>query len=102
MMAQIQALVVRMAAENRTCGCPHPPRSAAICHHRVARGTIANFAAARDRAATDQKQRTGRSSCGCTGMCWPPADFFTVEVWTGTGLTRFAVFFVVALGDAPR
>src|SRR5713226_8947766 len=25
------------------------------------------------------------------------ADFFTVEVWTGTGLTRYAVLFVIEL-----
>jgi hypothetical protein len=25
------------------------------------------------------------------------ADFFTVEVWTGAGLTRFAVFFIIEL-----
>ena len=42
-MAQIQALVVRMATENRTWGYTRLQGALANLHHRVARGTIANI-----------------------------------------------------------
>ncbi len=42
-MAEIQALVVRMATENRTWGYSRMQGALANLHHRVARGTIANI-----------------------------------------------------------
>ena len=42
-MARIQALVVRMATENRTWGYTRMQGALANLHHHVARGTIANI-----------------------------------------------------------
>ena len=68
-------------------------------HHRVARGTIANILRRHglDPAPERQKRRTWQEFLRAHWDVLAAADFFTVEVWTATGLTRFAVFFVMHL-----
>ena len=98
-MAQIEALVVRMATENRTWGYTRMQGALANLHHRVSRGTIANILRRHgiEPAPDRQKRTTWQEFLRAHWDVLAAADFFTVEVWTGTGLTRFAVFFVMHL-----
>jgi putative transposase len=98
-MAQIQALVVRMATENRTWGDTRLQGALAHLHHRVARGTTANILRRHgiEPAPDRHKRTTWQEFLRVHWDVLAAADFFTVEVWTGTGLTRFAVFFVMHL-----
>ena len=98
-MAQIEALVVRMATENRTWGYTRMQGALANLHHRVARGTIANILRRHgiEPAPERQKRTTWQEFLRAHWDVLAAADFFTVEVWTGTGLTRFAVLFVIDL-----
>jgi hypothetical protein len=98
-MAQIEALVVRMATENRTWGYTRMQGALANLHHRVARGTIANILRRRgiEPSPGRQKRTTWQEFLRAHWDVLAAADFFTVDVWTGTGLTRFAVFFVMHL-----
>src|ERR1035437_311917 len=98
-MAQIQTLVVRMATENRAWGYTRIQGALANLHHRVARGTIANILLRHgiEPAPERQKRTTWQEFLTAHWDVLAAADFFTVEVWTGTGLTRFAVLFVIQL-----
>ena len=96
-MAQIQALVVRMATENRTWGYTRMQGALENLQHRVARGTIANILRRHGIAPTPDRHKgtTWQEFLRTHWDVLAAADFFTVEVWTATGLTRFAVFFVM-------
>jgi putative transposase len=98
-MAQIQAVVVRMATENRTWGYTRMQGALANLHHRVARGTIANILRRHGLAPAPEREKrtTWQEFLRAHWDVLAAADFFTVEVWTATGLTRFAVFFVMHL-----
>ena len=43
------------------------------------------------------ERRRGRSSCAAIGHQIVASDFFTIEVWTPTGLQRFVVLFFMEL-----
>jgi hypothetical protein len=98
-MAQIQALVMRMATEKSHVGLHTPPRGARHLHHRVARGTIANILRRHglEPAPEREKRTTWQEFLRAHPDVLAAADFVTMEVWTATGLTRFAVFFVMQL-----
>jgi putative transposase len=98
-MAQIEALVVRMATENRTWGYTRMQGALVNLHHRVSRGTSANILRRHgiEPAPDRQKRTTWQQFLRAHWDVLAAADFFTVEVWTGTGLTRFLVFFVMHL-----
>jgi hypothetical protein len=66
--------------------------------HNVARGTVANILRHHriDPAPERQKRTTWQEPERPLGHP-AAADFFAVEVWTGGGLTRFAVLFVIEL-----
>ena len=98
-MAQIQALVVRMATENRTWGYTRLQGALANLHHHVARGTIASILRRHglEPAPEREKRTTWQEFLRTHWDVLAAADFFTVEVWTAMGLTRFAVFFVMHL-----
>ena len=46
---------------------------------------------------TEIQKQLGKSSCDIIGNCWLAADFFTTEVWTSKGLTRYLVLFFIEL-----
>jgi transposase InsO family protein len=98
-MAQIRALIVRMATENRNWGYTRIQGALANLDHRVARGTIANIL--REHGLEPAPERGKRTTWAeFLKTHWDvlaAADFFTVEVWTGGGLTRFAVLFIIEL-----
>jgi transposase InsO family protein len=98
-MPQIRALIVRMATENRDWGYTRIQGALANLDHRVARGTIANIL--RDHGLEPAPERVRKTTWAeFLKSHWDvlaAADFFTVEVWTGRGLTRFAVLLIIEL-----
>ena len=98
-MAEIRQLVVRMATENRDWGYTRIQGALANLDHHVARGTIANILKHHgiEPAPGRQRRTTWQEFLKTHWDVLAAADFFTVEVWTGAGLTRFAVLFVIEL-----
>src|SRR5713226_3570527 len=98
-MAEIRQLVVRMASENRAWGDTRIQGALANLHHQVSRGTIANILKRHgiEPAPERQKRTTWQEFLRAHWEALAAADFFTVEVWTAMGLTRYAVLFVIEL-----
>jgi len=98
-MVQIRALIVRMATENRAWGYTRIQGALTNLDHWVARGTIANILREHgvEPAPDRVKKTTWREVLKPHWDVLAAADFFTVDVWTGTGLTRFAVLFILDL-----
>ena len=96
---QIRSLVVRMATENRDWGYTRIRGALANLGHRVARGTIANILQQHgiEPAPERLKKSTWREFLQAHWEVLAAADFFTVEVWTRSGLVRFVVLFVIEL-----
>jgi hypothetical protein len=98
-MAQIRALIIRMATENRDWGYTRIQGALANLDHRISRGTIANILHDQglEPAPERVKKTTWREFLKTHWDVLAAADFFSVDVWTGTGLTRFAVLFIIEL-----
>jgi putative transposase len=98
-MVPIRKLIVSMAKENRDWGYTRIQGALANLDYRVARGTIANILKDHglEPAPERLKKTTGREFLKTHWDVLAAADFFTVDVWTGGGLTRFAVLFVIEL-----
>jgi putative transposase len=98
-MAKIRALIVRMAKENRDWGYTRIQGALANLDHQVGRGTIANILRAHslDPAPERVKKTTWTEFLKTHWDVLAAADFFTVDVWTGRGLMRFAVLFIIEL-----
>ena len=96
---QIRSLVVRMATENRDWGYTRIRGALANLGHRVARGTIANILQQHgiEPAPERLKKSTWREFLQAHWEVLAAADFFTVEVWTRSGLVRFVVLLVIEL-----
>jgi hypothetical protein len=86
-----------MATENRSWGYTRIQGALANLDHHVSRGTIANILRQRgiEPAPERQKRTTWQEFLTAHRDVLAAADFFTVEVWTARGLTRFAVLFVI-------
>jgi transposase InsO family protein len=97
--AEIREWVVRMATENRSWGYTRIQGALANLNHHVSRGTIANILRQRgiEPAPERQKRTTWQEFLRTHRSVLAAADFFSVEVWTAGGLTRFAVLFVIDL-----
>jgi hypothetical protein len=67
--------------------------------HEVARGTIANILKEHGLEPAPERSRktTWKEFLGRHWEVMVAADFFTVEGWTRTGLTRFIVLFLIDL-----
>jgi transposase InsO family protein len=98
-MAQIRALIVRMATENRDWGYTRIKGALANLDHQVGRSTIANVLRAHglDSAPERMKKTTWAEFLKTHWDVLAAADFFTVDVWTGHRLTRFDVLFIIEL-----
>ena len=95
----MEDLVVRLAKENRDWGYRRIQGALANLGHVVARGTVANIL--REHGLEPAPERS-RKTTWKEFLCrhWEvlvAADFFTVEVWTRSGLTRFVVLFLIDL-----
>ena len=88
-----------MARENRSWGYTRIQGALANLDHRVSRGTIANILREHglEPAPERVKKTTWTEFLKTHWDVLAAADFFTVEVWTGRGLTRFAVLFLIEL-----
>ena len=96
---EIQELILKLAGENRTWGYTRIQGALANLRHEVSRGTIANVlkAAGVEPALTRKDGMTWREFLKAHWEVLAAADFFTVEVWTGRGLVRYHVLFVIKL-----
>ena len=97
--ADTRQLVVRVATENRDWGYTRIQGALANLGHEIGRGTIAAILRQHgiDPAPERQKRTTWREFLKTHWDVLAAADFFSVEVWTATGLTRYAVLFVLDL-----
>jgi hypothetical protein len=95
----IEALVVRMAEENRDWGYRRIQGALSNLGHEIARSTIA---AILERHGIEPAPERGRKTTWKEFLTrhWElivAADFFTIEVWTRYGLQRFIVLFFIEL-----
>ena len=97
--AETRQWVVRMATENPLWGYTRIQGALANVDHTLSRGAIANILKQHgiDPAPERQKRTTWQEFLRAHWSVLGAADFFTVEVWTSGGLTRFAVLFVIDL-----
>jgi hypothetical protein len=98
-LSEISDLVVRMAEENRTWGYRRIQGAIANLGHILAHTTIANILKRHGIEPAPERNR-GTTWKEFLNRHWDQIvarDFFTVEVWTCSGLTRFAVLFFIDL-----
>ena len=99
MVEPIRSLVVHMATENRDWGYTGIRGALANLGHRLAHGTIANVLKQHgiEPAPERCKKTTWQEFLQAHWEVLAAADFFTVEVWTRSGLVRVVVLFVIEL-----
>src|SRR5262252_7852701 len=95
----IEALVVRMAEENRDWGYRRIQGALSNLGHQLARSTIAEILQRHGIEPAPERSRktTWREFLSRHWELIVAADFFTVEVWTRRGLQRFVVLFFLDL-----
>jgi putative transposase len=95
----IEALVVRLAEENRDWGYRRIQGALSHLGHKVARSTMAAILErhGREPAPERRRQTTWKEFLTRHWELIVAADFFTVEVWTRKGLQRFIVLFFLDL-----
>ena len=96
---KIEALVVRMAQENRDWGYERIQGALSNLGHTIGRTTVAEILR---RHGLEPAPERSRKTTWKEFLCrhWElivAADFFTVEVWTRRGLQRFLVLFLIEL-----
>ena len=98
-IAEIRALIVRMATENQDWGYTRIQGALANLGHQVGRGTVANILREHglEPAPERVKKTTWTEFLRTHWDVLAAADLFTVDVWTSHGLTQFAVLFLIEL-----
>jgi len=96
---EIEALIVRMAEENRSWGYRRIQGALSNLGHEIARSTVA---AILERHGLEPAPERSRKSTWKEFLTrhWElivAADFFTIEAWTKRGLQRFLVLFFIDL-----
>ena len=96
---EIEALVVRMAEENRDWGYGRIQGALSNLGHELARSTIAEILERHgiEPAPDRSRQTTWKEFLTRHWELIVAADFFTVDVWTQRGLQRFMVLFLMEL-----
>jgi putative transposase len=96
---EIEALVLRMAEENRDWGYRRIEGALSNLGHKLARSTIAEILRRHgvEPAPERKKKTTWKEFLAPHWDILVAADFFTVEVWTRKGLQRFMVLFFIEL-----
>jgi transposase InsO family protein len=96
-MTQISDLTVRIAEENRAWGYRRIQGALSNLGHIVARATIANVLKRHGIEPAPERSRktTWKEFLSRHWDQIVASDFFTVEVWTCSGLTRFVVLFFI-------
>jgi putative transposase len=98
-VAELRECVVRMATENPSWGYTRIQGALGNLGHDVSRSTIATILkrAGIEPAPERQRRTTWLEFLRRHREVLVAADFFSVELWTISGLTRFAVLFVIDL-----
>ena len=96
---KVEALVVRMAKENRDWGYRRIQGALSNLGHELARSTIAEILERHGIEPAPERSRktTWKEFLSRHWELIVAADFFTVEVWTRRGLQRFMVLFLIEL-----
>src|SRR6266850_1632536 len=96
---EIAALVVQMAEENRAWGYRRLQAALANLGHFLAHNTIANILKRNgiDPAPERVRKTTWKEFLSRHWEQIVASDFFTVEVWTPSGLQRFVILFFIEL-----
>ena len=96
---EIEALVVRLAEENRDWGYRRIEGALSNLGHDLARSTIAQILARHGIEPAPERSRktTWKEFLSQHWELIVASDFFTVEVWTRRGLQRFIVLFFIDL-----
>ena len=96
---EIEALVVRLAEENRDWGYRRLQGALSHLGHKIARSTIAGILARHGLEPAPERSRktTWKEFLTRHWELIVAGDFFTVEVWTRRGLQRFVVLFFLDL-----
>jgi putative transposase len=96
---ELEALVVRMAEENRSWGYRRIQGALSNLKHKLARSTIAAILERHGIEPAPERNRrtTWKEFLARHWELIVAADFFTVEVWTRRGLQRFVVLFFIDL-----
>src|SRR5262249_53177198 len=92
---EIAALIVRMAEENRAWGYRRIQGALANLGHMLAHNTIANILKGHGIEPAPERSRktTWREFLDRHWRQIVASDFFTIEVWTRSGLQRFVILF---------
>ena len=98
-IAEIETLVVRMAQDNRDWGYRCIQGALANLGHDLAHGTIAHILKRHGIEPAPERSRktTWKEFLARHWEQIVATDFFTIEVWTPTGLQRFIVLFFMEL-----
>ena len=96
---ELEALVVRMAEENRTWGYRRIQAALSNLGHQFARSTISAILHRNglEPAPERSKKTTWKEFLKQHWELIVAADFFTVEAWTANGLKRFVILFFIDL-----
>jgi putative transposase len=96
---EIEAMVIRMAEENRDWGYRRIQGALSNLGHELARSTIAEILERHGIEPAPERSRktTWKEFLTRHWELIVAADFFTVEVWTRKGLQRFMVLFFIEL-----
>ncbi|HEY6388846.1 MAG TPA: integrase core domain-containing protein [Candidatus Acidoferrum sp.] len=96
---EIEALVLRMADENRDWSYRRIQGALSNLGHNIARSTIADILQRHGLEPAPERSRktTWKEFLRRHWELIVAADFFTVEVWTRRGLQRFTVLFFIEL-----
>src|SRR3954454_18506666 len=98
-VGEIEALVVRLAEENRAWGYRRIQGALSHLGHKLARSTIAAILERHGLEPAPERSRktTWKEFLARHWELIVAADFFTVEVWTRKGLQRFVILFFLDL-----
>jgi putative transposase len=96
---EIEALIVRMARDNRSWGYRRIQGALGNLGHEIGRGTIAEILARQGIEPAPERERktTWKEFLEQHWDLIVAADFFTIEAWTRRGLQRFVVLFLIEL-----
>jgi putative transposase len=100
-MREISRLIVRMAQDNPGWGYTRIQGALSNLNHRVGRGTIANVLKRNGIEPSPERDKRTQWSTFLKAH-WKvlfAADFLTVEVWTGRGLTTYYLLFMMSLAE---
>ncbi len=96
---EVEALIVRMARDNRSWGYRRIQGALGNLGHEIGRGTIADILARQGIEPAPERERktTWKEFLEQHWDLIVAADFFTIEAWTRRGLQRFIVLFLIEL-----